>query len=267
MKRMVIPVVIAVALLVALDFVAAAAAEYQVSTRLRALPSAPDGRSGGFPFLTQALAGDYRKVEVYAEKLDVGQLTDVGLTARLYHVRVPFRDVVAGSVTGFTVDDTQGSVLITKEELANLLPGVSRLRVEPVDETVLDEARQDAADATPGSSVSGVDPDQAVRLVATTSILGQEVNASVIAVLLLSGQEVQVVPRDIRVGTGADAAALPKAVQNGLRQLFTLRIEPGSLPFGITPTTLKAVDNALEVAGSARNLVVGDPDAAVPFTR
>ncbi|MGQ0481233.1 MAG: hypothetical protein ACT4O0_09425, partial [Pseudonocardia sp.] len=62
-------------------------------------------------------------------------------------------------------------------------------------------------------------------------------------------------------------AALPRIMQSGLRQLFTLRIDPGTLPFGMTPTTLKAVDNALEVSGSGRDLVIGDPGGTVPASR
>ncbi|MGQ0482822.1 MAG: LmeA family phospholipid-binding protein [Pseudonocardia sp.] len=270
MKQIVITLIVAVALLVAADFAAASVAEYQVSNRLKeqlALPAEPDVRITGFPFLTQAFAGDYRKIEVYAEKLDVGELTNVGVMARLYHVRVPFTQVVNGSVAGLTVDEAQGSVLITKDDLARLLPGVTKLRVEPVDAAALDRAAQDAGQATAGSTVIGIDPDRAVRMVATTSILGQEVNTSVIAELRLSGGEVQLVPRDIRLGSGSDAAALPRIMQSGLRQVFTLRIDPGALPFGMTPTMLKAVDNALEVSGSGRDLVIGNPDGTTSTSR
>ncbi|MBA2322545.1 MAG: DUF2993 domain-containing protein [Pseudonocardiales bacterium] len=265
MKRIVIAMIIVVALFVALDFAAASAAEYQVSNRIRerlALPSDPDVRITGFPFLFQALSGDYRKVDVYAQKLTVGDLDNVGLHALLYHVRLPFRDVVNGHVTGLTVDEAQGSILITKEDLARKLPGVTKLRVEPVDAADLDQAKQKSGNAAAGSSVSGVDPDQAVRLIATVMVLGRQVEATVIAVLQLTGKEIQVSPRDIRIGSGADATLLPPLVQSELRRMFTLRLDPGTLPFGVTPTMLKAVDKALEISGSARDLVIGEPSTA-----
>jgi hypothetical protein len=265
MKRIVITAVVVVAVLVGLDFAAAAVAEYQVSTRMQAqlsLPSEPDVRIGGFPFLLQAVAGDYRKVDVYAEKLDVGELTDLGMHALLYHVRVPLTDVLTGSVRGLRVDQAEGSVLVTKEDLANMLPGTKRLRVEPVNDFTLDEARQGADNAAPGSTLAGVDPDHAVRLVGTITVLGQPVTASVIAVLEMSGKEIQISPRDIRVGNGDAVNQLPRAVQNSLRQAFTLRIDPGRLPFGVTPTRLRALDNALELSGSTDGLVIGDPAAA-----
>jgi hypothetical protein len=176
-------------------------------------------------------------------------------------VRLPFRDVLRGNVQGLAVDDVQGSVLITKDDLTRKLPGVSELHIEPVDTSALDKAKQATDDATEESSVSGVDPDQAVRLIATTSVLGKKVKVTVLAVLQLTGKEIQIIPRDIRIGSGSAAAQLPRMAQIGLRQLFTVRLAPGMLPFGATPTMLKAVDNAVELTGSMRDLVIGAPSA------
>ena len=122
----------------------------------------------------------------------------------------------------------------------------------------IDKARQNSADAAPGSTVSGLDPDRAVKLIATTTLAGKEVEATVIAALELSGQEIRVVPRDIRVGWGAAATRLPAVVQAQLRRMFTLRLQPGTLPFNATPTQLKAVDRALEISGSAQDVRIGD---------
>jgi hypothetical protein len=262
MRRIVIAVLVVVALFVVVDFGAASAAEYQVSKTMReklALPQSPDVRITGFPFLLQAALGDYRKVDVYAQKLTVGDLHDVGVHAVLYHVRLPARDVLAGRADRLTVDDAQGSVLITKEDLARRL-GVTKLDVDKVEATDLDRARQNSADAAPGSSVAGLDPDRAVKLVATTKLAGEEIKATVIAALELSGQEIRVVPRDIRVGWGAAVNRLPPEAQAQLRRMFTLRLEPGSLPFNATPTQLKAVDRALEITGSAKDIRIGAAD-------
>lgn len=259
MRRIIIAMLVVVALLVVVDFGAAAATEYQVSNKMReklALAQNPEVRIAGFPFLLQAAFGDFRKVDVYAQKLTVGDLHDVGLHALLYHVRLPLRDVLSGSVSNLSVDDVQGSVLVTKEDLARKL-GVKKLKVEPVDPSDLDKAQQHSDDATADSSVSGLDPDRAVKLVATTTVLGKEVEATVIAELELSGQEIRVVARDIRIGSGAAATKLPPMVQNGLRRMFTLRLQPGTLPFGATPTRLKAVDRALEISGSAKDVRIG----------
>lgn len=261
MRRILVAVLVVVVLFVVIDFGAAAAAEYQVSKALRqklALPRSPDVRISGFPFLLQAALGDYKKVDVYAQKLTVGELQDVGVHAVLYHVRLPARDVLAGRTAGLRVDDVRGSVLITKDDLARRL-GVNKLQVEPVTAADLDKAQQNSADAAAGSSVSGLDPDRAVKLVATTDLAGKEVKVTVIAALELSGQEVRVAPRDIRIGWGAAATRLPEVAQAQLRRMFTMRLEPGSLPFGATPTMLKAVDRALEITGSAKDVRLDQP--------
>lgn len=258
MKKIIIGLIVAIVLLVAIDFAAASAAEYQVSTRMReqlALPDDPAVKINGFPFLAQALAGDYKKVDVSADRLTVGQLRDVGVRAELYHVRVPFGQVLSGTPS-IHVDDAQGSLLITKDDLMKQLPGVTKLSISSVDYGALDVALQDKADATPGSSLTGMSPDQAVRLVGTTTVLGRPVTVSVIAALQLSGRQIQISPRDIRVGTGSDAARLPQVVQTGLRGMFTVRVDPGTLPFAVTPTTLQAVDNGLLISGVAHDLVI-----------
>jgi hypothetical protein len=265
MKRIVIGLIVAIVLLVAVDFVAASAAEYQVSMKMReqlALPTDPAVKINGFPFLAQALSGDYKRVDVEAERLTVGPLHNVGVRAALYHVRVPFSQVISGSVDELKVDDAQGSVVITKEDLIKQMPMVSKLSIGPVDDGALAAALADSASAVPGSSVTGISPDSAVRMVATTSFLGQKMNVSVIAVMELAGRQVQISPRDIRLGSGPDGAKLPQVVQSALREMFTVRLDPGTLPFAVTPTRLRAVDDALEVSGVAHDVVVASPTSA-----
>jgi hypothetical protein len=101
-------------------------------------------------------------------------------------------------------------------------------------------------------------------MVATTEVFGQKLKVSVIAVLQLAGRQIQISPRDIRLGSGPGAAALPSVMQAGLRQMFTLKIDPGTLPFQVVPTRLRAVDNALEVSGVAHdlNITAGTPTGA-----
>ena len=258
MKRLVIGILVAVVLLVAIDFAAASTAEYQVSSRVReqlALPDDPAVKINGFPFLVQALTGDYKKVDVSADNLTVGQLHEVGMRAELYHVRLPVNQLVGGS-PDIHVDDAQGSLLITRQDLINLMPGVTKLTIGPVDYGALDATLADSSEAMPGSSTTGLSPDQSVRMVASTSVLGQKLDVSVIAALQLAGRQIQLSPRDIRIGSGPDAARLPSFMQNGLRELFTLRLDPGQLPFAVTPTKLQAVDNGLLISGVAHDMVI-----------
>lgn len=267
MKKLVIGLVAAIVLLVAVDYAAAATAEYQVSSRLRqqlALPDDPAVKISGFPFLTQALGGDYRRVDVSADRLTVGQMNNVGVRAQLYHVRLPLGEVLSGKLRSIHIDDLQGTVQVTDEDLRRQLRGVTKLKVQPVDPGALDAALANSKDAMPGSSVTGITPDQAVRLVATTEVLGQKTEVSVIAVLQLAGRQIQISPRDIRLGSGPAATRLPDTVQASLRRMFTLQIDPGELPFDVTPTTLRAVDTAIQVSGVAHNVTVAAASSGNP---
>lgn len=261
MKRIVVGLIVAIVLLVAVDFVAASAAEYQVSSSLRtqlALPDEPAVKINGFPFLAQAVAGDYKQVDVSATNLAMGSMSNVGLDVQLYNVRVPLSELLGGSVRSARVESVQGAVLITKEDLVKQLPKVSKLTVGPIDDGVLDAAYAASADALPGSSVAGIDPDTAVRMAGTTSILGKKTDVSAIAVMTMVGRQIQITPRDVRVGTGPAATKLPDIVQAGLRRMFTLRLDPGALPFDVTPTRLRAVGDGLEVSGVAKNVILGN---------
>lgn len=263
MKRIVIGLIVAIVLLVAVDFAAASAAEYQVSAKMRAqlaLPDDPAVKINGFPFLVQAFAGDYKRVDVEADYLNVGAMNNVGVRAELYHVRVPFSQVIGGSVHNVHVDNAEGTVRITQVDLMKQMSqvtNISKLKISPVDDGALDAALADSGKAAPGSSVTGVNPDSAVRLAGVVTFLGQKMNVQVIAVLNLAGGQIQITPRDIRIGSGSDAAKLPQLVQTQLRKLFTVKIDPGLLPFAVTPTRLRAVPEALEISGVAQDVVLG----------
>lgn len=90
MRRLLVGLVVLLALLLAADRAGAAlasraiAAEVQSATRL---PGEPDVEVAGFPFLTQALAGRYDRVELTARDVPAGELTLDRLDATLTGVQ------------------------------------------------------------------------------------------------------------------------------------------------------------------------------------
>ena len=56
----------------------------------------PTVRVHGTPFLTQALRGRYRDVEVSGDGLRLGEISDATLTAHLYDVDLPPRELLGG---------------------------------------------------------------------------------------------------------------------------------------------------------------------------
>jgi hypothetical protein len=255
MRRLVIALLVLVGLFVAVDFGAAALAESAVSRQMReqiGLVDDPAVRINGFPFLTQALSGDYSSVDVDATRISVGELQDLTVHAQLRDVTAPLPMLLGSGPKSLAVQEVEGTVRIPASDVERLVPGIEDLRIENVDENALEQAVDDGAD----NSLRRIDPENSVRLAGTATLLGQEAELSVIAVLELVDGQAQIVPRDIRLG-GSDAPPLPASLQRTLEQRFTLRIDPGSLPLAATPTRLRAVGGALEITGFAEDLVLG----------
>jgi hypothetical protein len=257
-KKAAIILVVLVGLLVVADFGAAAAAEYQVSKRLRSyldLRDDPAVRVHGFPFLLQAFSGDYPNVEVAAEGVNVARLNDLGVEATLHHVRVPFSDLVSGSVQTVHIDEVVGRVRIRATELQKLINSVQGLRVEDLRvEEVTNRDRSAAGQQVPDNAVklsgvidlSGV-ADALGPLSGVIDALGRRPAVTVIASLELVGGQVQVRAQTAR----ANDRTLPPAFERSVLDLFTQRLDPGTLPFRVTPTAVRADDGALIVEGTA----------------
>ena len=255
MRRLIIAVVVLVGLLVLADFGTATAAEYAVSKQMRerlSLPEDPSVRINGPSFLVQALAGVYPSVDVSLEKLQVGPLHNVEVRATLHDVRAGLGDLINGS-SRFRVDDTEGVVAVGASDLLRMTPQVSKLGIQNVDANAIDAAVLDGADPT----LRDVDPRTAARFVVTTKVAGQDEEVGVLAVLVITGDDqIRIIPRDVRP-LDDTAADLPSATRSALRKAFTVELDPGNLPFRVTPTSLRAAGNTLEIAGQVRNLRIG----------
>lgn len=261
MRRLVIGLLVVVGLLVVADFGAAALAESAVSRQMRsqlALADDPSVRINGFPFLTQAVSGEYSSVDVDAQRITLGQLRELGVRAQLRDVQAPLPMLLGSGPKTLQVRAAEGTVRVPANDVQRLLPGVEKLRIETVDDGALETAIDDGGDV----SLGDIDPDDAVRLVGTSPLLGTNTEVAVIATLELVDGKIRIAPRDIRV-SGQNAPALPAAARQSLQRLFTLTIDPGALPLQVTPTKLRATaDGALEISGRARDLTLGGSSAA-----
>ncbi len=241
MRRLVIALLVLVGLFVAVDYGAAALAESAVSRQMReqiGLVDDPSVRINGFPFLYQALTGDYRNVEVSADRVTVARLNDVSVEATLHHVRVPFSQLVSGSADTVRIDEVVGRVRIQAAELEKLI-NVEDLQVEKVTDRDTNAAGQPV-------------PDNAVKLTGTAEVLGQRNRVTVIGSLGRAGGQVQIQAHTVEV----NGQTLAPIIEQTVLRLFTVRLDPGQLPFAVTPTSVKADDGSLVVEGNARNIVV-----------
>jgi hypothetical protein len=256
MRRLVIALLVLVGLFVAVDYGAAALAESAVSRQMReqiGLVDDPSVRINGFPFLTQAISGEYSSVDVEATRISVGELQELTVNAQLRDVSAPLAMLLGSGPKSLSVKEVEGIVSIPASDVERLVPGIEKLRIENVDDYALEQAVDEGGD----KSLRTIDPENAVRLAGTATLLGQEAEVAVIAVLELVDGQARIVPRDIRLG-GSDAEPLPPSIQRTLEQRFTLRINPGTLPLAATPTKLRAAGGAIEISGFADDLTLGD---------
>jgi hypothetical protein len=252
MKKLVITISVVIGLLVGADFAGAAVAEYKVSQQMQAqlhLADAPQVNIHGFPFLYQLAIGDFRDVQVDAQGLSVGQLSNVAIDAHLIHAHVPPANLLSGNAKTIQVDELQGSVQLTADDVGRFL-GISDLTIAP------------APKNTPGSAttVSSPDPTQtAVQLTGTVNIAGTNNKVSVIALLSLVNGRMKIQPEQLHLDNSVFGdIPLPAAFEQSLLQEFTTTIDPGSLPFKITPTAVSVGTNSLMVQGTAYNVTIGD---------
>ena len=248
MRGFLITLVVLVLLLVGVDFAARWIAEDRVAAQLQSqleLDEKPSVAIGGFPFLTQAVAGSYPAVTLTAERIPYRQLRDITLVAELGDVSLPPQSLIDGTVRSIPARTVTASAQIDPTDLARILR-VSDVTVAPVTAATLGE--RDLGD---------VDPSEAVELTSTTTVLGQSVRASVIATFRLSGGQIVLSARDITVDTGDAPSSVSGALSSALRSRlgsFSARVDPGQLPFSISATDLRAENGKLVVSGTAEDV-------------
>ncbi len=256
MRRLIVAVVVLVGLLVVVDFSAAATAESTISRQMRdrlSLPEDPSVRVNGVSFLAQAVTGRYRSVEVSMERLPVGSLRSREVTVKLHDLRAPWSEL-SGSVPAprFRVTDARSIVTIGSGDVMRMVPGAEELTLAIVDANAIDQLVVDGGDPT----LRGMDPRNAALITTTTTVRGKRTGVEVLAALQVTTDGlIRITPRDVR----SDDVELTAAETAALTRTFSLVIDPGKLPFRVTPTTLRVdEDGGLELSGQVKDLVVGE---------
>ncbi|MFC4603539.1 LmeA family phospholipid-binding protein [Rhodococcus kronopolitis] len=259
MRKLILAVVSLLALLVIVDFGAAAYSEYRVSRALRAggeLTADPSVTITGFPFLTQAASGKYSNVEIRAQDVNSNVVGEVTVEANLRGVRIPMSDLIDGTVTTVPVDHLDGRVLIDATELGTFL-GIPDLQVSA--------PPADRSDGTGGSGGSGMTTSGGVVLTGTVPVGPVRASVSVQADLVLDGSNVKVVATDLYFGPeGRVDFTVPQVLKPTVLGLFTRTIDSQQLPFGVVPNKVYAEGSQLVIEGAGENVVIGLDELQTP---
>lgn len=239
-----------VGLVVIVDFGAAAYSEYRVSRALREggdLSSDPEVTIHGFPFVTQAIDGKYKNIEIRAKGVRADLISDTTLEATLNGVAIPARDLIEGNVHTVPVDHIGGRLKIEATELGQLL-GIPDLQVSA--------SPADKSDGTFGSGGSGMTTTGGgVVLTGTVTIGPFSEKVSVAADLLLDGNQVKIAATDFYTGAqGGIDALVPDQLEGAVLGLFDRYIDTRQLPFGVVPTKVTAQGSQIVIEGEGNNV-------------
>lgn len=274
-RRLVIWLAVLIGLLVVADFGAAAIFEYQVSKRARdqfELADDPSVKVGGFSFLAQAISGEYDHVTIDAKGVPVQDtLRDLEVHVDLMGVQAPLGDLLSGSLESVQVREVEGQVRVKASDVNRavlqndnpVISSITNLTIEPVSEqdvaTDPDERTDEEQEAAEQAELAEIEDTTAgARICATGDIGGEETDFCAYGIISLVDAKMTFTPgrleiRNAVLGTGQ----LPEQFEAGVIKALTITLDPGELPFTVTPTAVNVDSGVLSVKGKAKDVVLG----------
>jgi hypothetical protein len=265
-KITIVVVIVLVGLLVGADYGLAAAAEYQVSKRMRAelnLADDPSVDIHGFPFITQAIAGDYSDISINATGVPAeNTLRDLEIDADLHNVRVKLSELLSGSVSQIRVDEVDGQVKVKASDIGRLL-NIPDLTINPISlDSVLGVGAQDALDQQEKAQHPGetnpLTSEAGVLLTGSIPIAGLKTTVNAFGILALDNGGVRITPKKLQLSNGLVSGTLPDSVLQTFAGSFqtTLTSKSLNLPFGVSATGVEVESGAIVVQGKAVDVVL-----------
>lgn len=226
-----ITVILLLIVLVVVDRVAARVVAGQIAVqaqRAEDLPTRPDVSLGGFPFLTQVVAGNYRDVRVDVRGHVEQDVRVDRVHANLAGVQVPLSDVVRGQVDRVPVKRLVAEVGLTFGDInAYLRTQGSDLTVSPV--------------------------GQAIRVGGSVEILGTRYPVSGTADIGVQPAEVIFTPRELADSVGS---LLPPALRETALNLLTVHVPVTGLPFNMKLRSASVSADRITFAAAGNDVVL-----------
>ena len=233
LKKLVVFAGILVGLAALADRGLAVVAGNATASRIRAhegLREDPDVTFKGFPFVTQAVKGEFRQVDVTVRDLERGGVTIDRIDASLLGVKVDLSAALDGRVSAVPVSAGEATMRVTYGDLGAYL-------------------------ATKPGNIRVVPRDGRVHVVSTFGIPGVgQVEVEGTPTVRVTARSVRVTVSNVRA-TGGGAQLTPAlAATAAARASFTVPLE--ELPFGIEVESAELTEEALVVTATARGLVI-----------
>ena len=279
-RRLVITLAVIVGLLVAADFGAAAIFEYQVSKRAREqfhLTDDPAVKVHGFSFLFQAISGEYGHVSIDAKGVPVQDtLRDLEVHVDLMGVVAPLGELVSGSLKEVKVREVEGEVRVKSSDVSRailenknpLISSITNLTIDPISEADAesnpdDRTEEEQAAAERAEELEDDDDTKAgAKICASGDIGGEETDFCAYGLIqLVEAAKAKFTPSRLEVRNSVlGSGELPKQFEAGILRMLTVTLDPGELPFTVTPTAVTVEQGVLSVKGKAFDVVLGGSD-------
>ncbi len=227
MRTLLVVLLLLVGLVLGADRIGEEVAEDQVArvvAERAGLAGAPELEFGGFPFLTQAVAGRYEDVRVSLSGADLGQPEGTSADVSLQGVQVALSDVLSGSVQQVPVERVDGTATLSYDLLA--------------------------AEVGPGTTLSR--EGDGLRVETTVEVAGQTVPLTATGTVRLD-EDTLVVDVEDASTAGVDA---PDLFVDQVSDALDLRYGIPDLPFGLQVTGVTTGDDGVRVAVSATDTVL-----------
>jgi hypothetical protein len=226
-KALLIALVVLLGLVVAADRIAVGIAEDRVGEELAAkggLQGSPSVDIDGFPFLTQAVAGDYEDVRISLTAADLGQPEGTSADVALHGVHVPLSSVLSGSLSEVPVDRVDGTATLSYALLSAQLGGDTTLRRE----------------------------GDGLRITKTVELAGFTLPLTAAGTVALDGDALLV---DVEEASGA-GVDIPGFLVGQVSDLLDIRYTIPALPFGLQLTSVRPADDGVVVTVEAEDTVL-----------
>lgn len=238
---------------VGVDTGAAIYAEYQLSRNIRtaaALPFDPWVAILGFPFIPQAARHHYTELEIKAGGVDHPVVGKVTLEATMHDVDLTQASWLMRPDDALPVGELESRIIIDSRRVGEFL-GIKDLSVE--------EPASDSADATGGTTESGISGSRGLVFTGTPTKAGFDKLVSVTVDLSIVGPDrttLVITPTEVATGPNTADQAVPDDKRASVLSAFSATMTGQKLPFGLRPKSYGARGSDIIIEGIADNVTV-----------
>lgn len=223
-KVLIVLVVLLVVGMIAADRIGVTVAQNEIGNRVAAqykLPRKPDVSIGGFPFLTQAVAGKYDEIDVNIGDWTQQNITVHDLQVKLTGLSAPLSDVVNNNTSNVVADTATASAIIPYDTIKSIAPnGVDSLTATP----------------------------EGLELKGTFQVAGFSVPATIVVKVGAAPGGIAVTPVSVKASLG------PSLPANFLKNRLGFVVPIQNLPIGSRISQVDPTPTGLKVAATANNV-------------